>query len=121
MAAMTVEEARNLGADEIMVLSNAYDALKREKDGAYAERNKLVAALSKLLPSHLARHPDEDTTWEDDWRWIVVINGPSGQMTWHIHDSERENFVHLYIADYVWDGHSSEEKYHRLLEVATAR
>jgi hypothetical protein len=92
----------------------ALESLAAQKDGAYAERNKLVAALSKLLPSHLARHPDEDTAWEDDWRWIVVINGPAGQMTWHIHDSEREQFNHLDVQTFTWDGHTTDEKYRRL-------
>jgi hypothetical protein len=97
------------------------ESLKAQKDAAYAERNMLVAALSKLLPSHLARHPDEDTTWEDDWRWIVVVNGPAGQMTWHIHDSERENFNHLDVHPFTWDGHTTDEKYQRLARLQSWR
>jgi hypothetical protein len=96
--------------------------LRAQKDAAYAERNQLVAALSKLLPAHLARHPDEDAAWEDDWRWIVVVNVPAGQMTWHIHDSEREMFNHLDVrADFAWDGHTTDEKYRRLGLLASWR
>jgi hypothetical protein len=105
----------------ILAVEQEMDILRTQKDGAYSERDKLVAALSKLLPSHLARHPRSDTTWEDDWRWIVVINVPAGQMTWHIHDSERENFNHLDVADYVWDGHTTEEKYQRLAALPSWR
>ena len=91
------------------------EVLRKQKDGAYEERNRLVAALSKLLPSWLERHPEEDVDWEDDWRWIVFIDPPSGQMSWHIHDSELEWFNHLTrrIGNR-WDGHTVEAKYLRL-------
>ncbi len=89
--------------------------LKREKNNAYSERNKLVAALSKLFPASLETHPESDLTWENDWRWIVFINLPTGQVSWHIHDSELPQFSHLYrICGRVWDGHTTEEKYARL-------
>jgi hypothetical protein len=42
--------------------------LKEQKNQAYQERDMLVAALSKVLPSHLCRHPDSDMAWENDWR-----------------------------------------------------
>ncbi len=92
----------------------------KQKDNAYKERNLLLAALSKTLLSCLARHPDEDKKWEDDWRNIVVICGISEdfklvQMTWHIHDSELPNFSHLKLdPTFKWDGHTTEEKYRRL-------
>ncbi len=86
-----------------------------EKDGAYRERNALVAALSKLFPAWLERHPHEDTEWEDDWRWIVFISLPTGQVSWHIHDSELSSFRHLWARrEGSWDGHTTEEKYRRL-------
>lgn len=86
------------------------------KDSAYAERNKLVAAISRIWPASLERHPDSDEGWEDDWRWIVFVDGPGGQMSWHIHDTELALFDHLpRLAGRAWDGHSTEEKYARLL------
>jgi len=76
------------------------EELTRAKDNAYWERNQVVAALSKLLPSHLAKHPESDKDWEDDWRNIVVIHVPLSltpfadyedkpvpediQVTWHV-------------------------------------
>jgi hypothetical protein len=91
------------------------ESLESAKDAAYAERNKLVCALSKLFPSSLERHPDSDTTWEDDWRWIVFIDLPTGQATWHIHDSELAMFAHLpRNTGRTWDGHTTPEKYERL-------
>lgn len=95
-------------------LQDERDALKAAKDQAYAERNKLVAALSKFLPAWLERHPEHEE-WEDDWRWTVFIDGPTRQMTWHIHDSELPLFDHLPRSNsHRWDGHTTEEKYERL-------
>jgi hypothetical protein len=89
--------------------------LTEQKDGAYSERDQLVAALSRLFPASLERHYPEDDDWDDDWRWVVFIDLPTGQASWHIHDSELPMFDHLLRkAGRVWDGHSTEEKYKRL-------
>jgi hypothetical protein len=89
--------------------------LRAAKDAAYRERDHLVCALSKVFPSYLARHPESDTSWENDWRWIVFVELPAGQASWHIHDSERAWFDHLEVrADGKWDGHTTEQKYERL-------
>jgi hypothetical protein len=85
------------------------------KDLAYWERNQLVCLLTKIFPSHLAKHTHED--WEDDWRNIVCIHTPHGQATWHIHDSELKYFNHLEVKDDHWDGHSLDKKYERLREL----
>ncbi len=91
-------------------LSDALAAM----DVAYSERNQLVGALSKLFPASLERHPI-DEEWEDDWRWIVFIDLPAGQVSWHIHDDELDLFDHLpRSAGRLWDGHGTEEKYSRL-------
>ena len=89
--------------------------LKDEKNAAYHERNLLVAHLSALFPSSLERHPETDTDWEDDWRWVVYIALPTGQVSWHIHDSELAEFDHLPRFDgREWDGHTTKQKYERL-------
>ncbi len=94
--------------DEIARLANG-------KDFAYVERDRLVCALSKVFPSSLERHPDDDKEWENDWRWIVLIDLPTGQATWHIHDSELPWFHFLKLEEGpMWDGHSSHEKYERI-------
>lgn len=91
------------------------ETLAKQKDAAYAERDNLVCALSKLFPSTLERHPDSDKTWDNDWRWIVFVNLPTGQATWHIHDSELAMFDHLpRNTGAIWDGHTTPQKYLRL-------
>lgn len=91
------------------------DGERVSKDTAYSERDRLVCAISKVFPSWLERHPDSDTTWDDDWRWIVFVQFPTGQASWHIHDSERDWFAHLAVqSGNSWDGHSTAEKYARI-------
>lgn len=99
---------------ELTALRARVKELEAEKNGAYSERDQLVCALSKVWPSHLARHSDADTAWDNDWRWIVCIHSPAGQLTWHIHDSERGWFEHLDVREGDWDGHTTPEKYRRL-------
>ena len=81
-------------------------------DNAYAERNRLVAALSRITgwPTWTATAPDAEGFS------IVYIESPAGQLSWHVQDSEMEQFGPL-LKGYVgasWDGHSTEEKYARL-------
>lgn len=87
-------------------------SITAELNSVYAERDKLVSALSKQFPSHLCTHEGE---WEDDWRNIVCVHLPTGQATWHIHDSELAWFTHLSKQDNHWDGHTTDEKYERVL------
>ncbi len=93
--------------------------MRARKDAAYEERNRVVAALSKLWPSHLAHHPDDDAGWERDWMTIVCIHSPMGQLTWHVHDSQVGLFAHLQQGENHWDGHSTEQKYNRLAALAS--
>lgn len=93
------------------------EALEEVKDNAYAERNRCVAAIAALAlrlgwTAGLGRHVGED--WEDDWRNIVFIDLPAGQVSWHIHDSELSQFAFLPSYAGTWDGHSADEKYERL-------
>jgi hypothetical protein len=98
-------------------LEKALRNAEQDKNSAYSERNKLVAHLTMLYPACLERHPDEEE-WEDDWRWIVFIHHPRGQLSWHIHDSELSLFDHVVrgIGNAKWDGHTTDEKYRRLLD-----
>lgn len=99
----------------IEALTEQLVAETESKNRAYTERNALVCVLSKLWPAHLMRHDPNDATWEDDWRTIVCIHSPVGQLTWHLHDSDVPAFAHLDVWDENhWDGHTTEEKYARL-------
>lgn len=84
------------------LLKEARKEERESKNNAYHERDMLVCALTKLFPAYLARHSEEEE-WEDDWRWIVYIDLPTGQVSWHIHDSERPMFDHLEVKENNWD------------------
>ena len=91
--------------------------LKKDKDGAYHERNMLVSALSKIYPSSLGKHDENDKDWGKEWLNIVYIQLPTGQASWHLHDLDLPLFAHLEYGSTKWDGHTTEEKYERLLSL----
>lgn len=85
--------------------------MKTPADIAYNERNRLVALLAKLYPSSL----EIDDCEEPEWQWVVFINLPTGQASWHIHESELYLFSHVQrLNGTTWDGHSNQEKYRRI-------
>lgn len=110
---------------------------RKERDAAYTERNCLVAALARMLPGEppcgpcatsgmagfcdhrrkgawLAEHDPTDAGWDPEWRTIVFIDGPTGQLSWHLHDSDVPLFDGLPRGPNSWDGHTTPEKYERV-------
>lgn len=82
-----------------------------ELDGAYRERNQVVAALirSNGWPTWITDAPDAP-----GW-WIVYAESPVGQVSWHVGPSDQDVFYGFQKAPIVpWDGHTTEEKYQRL-------
>lgn len=108
---------QNKLTNEIITMLESTKSKQEVIDGVYRERNILVSFLSKLYPASLERHvPDDDPNWDEEWKWVVFIDSPCGQLTWHIHDKELLIFNHLNRnTGRVWDGHTKEEKYHRLM------
>ena len=91
--------------------------LRKAKDAAYLERNQVVAAFAScFLGAGIAKTAIEG--WEPEWHNCVYIDTPTGQVSWHYHDSQADLFAHLppYLGK--WDGHTTEEKYRRLAEFA---
>lgn len=80
---------------------------------AYWERNQLVLFLTKLYPSCVGIDDDAESP---EWAYVVYVNSPEGQLSWHVHEDEiKQYFPHLTIHPGVlWDGHTTEEKYERL-------
>ena len=89
--------------------------MEKRKDDAYLERNRVVAALAKLFPSGIAKTAIEG--WSEDWHSCVYIDLPTGQVSWHYHDSHAFLFAGLQPYRGKWDGHSTEEKYDRLAQL----
>ncbi len=85
---------------------------------AYHERNLCVALIARMalasgLHAGTKQHPAEDASWEDDWRTILLIDLPTGQVSWHFHDSELELLEGLPGYQGQWDGHDTPTKYER--------
>lgn len=127
---MTMEKFLQLHSDGRELVFEAYnqvpelvataDAMEDFKNAAYAERNRLLAgfvALSIKLGFKVWRAKHQDPDWEDDWRSIIFIDLPTGQVAWHIHDSELSMFELLPDGDNNWDGHDTEEKYQRVINL----
>lgn len=93
-------------------LQREIERVTERKDGAYLERNQVVQALSKCFPAGVARTAIEG--WSEDWHGCVYIDLPTGQVSWHFHDSQANLFEHLPPYTKPWDGHTTEEKYERL-------
>jgi hypothetical protein len=93
----------------------ALAAMEASKDAAYLERNQVVAALAKAFPSGTARTAIEG--WTEDWHGCVYIDLPTGQASWHFHDSQAYLFADLPPYTGEWDGHSTEKKYARLAKL----
>jgi len=88
------------------------DGIRARKDAAYEERNRVVALLARLFPSGLG--PTDIEGWDPEWNGCVYIDLPTGQVSWHFHDSQAHLFAGIPAYQGEWDGHTTEEKYRRL-------
>lgn len=115
------DQAIRLLGEQMQSANAVIMKLANQKDEAYAERDKVIAALTKVFPSHLTRHketPGED--WDKEWLNVVCIHLPTGQATWHVHISEMPWFDHLNGIELKcggYDGYTTPEKYQRLFRL----
>ena len=89
-------------------------------DEVYAERNKCVSLIARMaqalhLEAFIGKHHGDD--WDDDWRHVVFVQLPAGQVSWHIHNSDLPmfDFLPTFFKRNWWDGHTTEEKYRRVI------
>ena len=103
--------------------------MQAQRDQAYNERNRCVAAIARFAvtadPAYawLGKHVSDpretsDNQWDPEWFNIVVVQLPTGQCSWHIHDNDLPLFSFLESRDESWDGHSTTEKYERINQFA---
>jgi hypothetical protein len=110
---MTVGESYNAGYEQ-----GRADA-KIATDDAYGQRNVLVAALARIFPSGI--RPTAIEGWSDDWHGCVYVDLPTGQISYHYHDSERALFADLPPYAKPWDGHDKDAVHARLLSIEPAK
>ena len=92
------------------------ERLREAKDGAYEERNHLVAAFARLFPSGVAK--TDILGWDPEWHGCCYIDLPSGQISYHFHDSQAYLFEGLPAYGKAWDGHDKDEVHARLARAA---
>jgi hypothetical protein len=106
-------------ADALSARDQEIAERKSEKDRAYEERNRVVAALARAAISLGYRAIRTQTAiegWSDDWHGCVRIDLPTGQVSWHYHDSQEHLFSWMPQGEMEWDGHDTREKYRRVDE-----
>jgi len=113
-----IHEALRAAQFELASRQGEIDRLKRAKDTAYGERNKLlvfVARLCRALGFRVGMGFDNDQGGDADFRNVLYIDLPTGQVSWHIPEWELPLFKELPQYGGEWDGHDSHTKWHRLL------
>lgn len=90
--------------------------LDEQKNIAYRERNRCVALIAQMavqlgLPVGLsdAHEPEEGFVK------VLMLDLPSGQVSWHIPNDELHYFEGLPEYDKPWDKHTTERKYFRVV------
>ncbi|TVL89810.1 hypothetical protein CD790_25790 [Streptomyces sp. SAJ15] len=109
----------SITSDQLDDLQDRLQRAEAERDAAYRERAHLVAYLASRYLSHIG-HTDPDAP---DWP-VVIVETPAGQMSWHIAERDLELFGHVRPTSEGltgWDGHTTEEKYARLIDLTAAR
>lgn len=94
------------------MIAGKVDELRGREDAAYEERSKVVALLASLFPSGIAK--TAISGWHPEWHGCVYVDLPTGQASWHYHESHAHLFAHLPPYGGVYDGHSTDEKYDRV-------
>ncbi|MFE5871629.1 hypothetical protein ACFQ6V_23695 [Streptomyces roseifaciens] len=114
--AVGAERTRRLHKDDAdryeEQLRQQLTAVEAERDAVYRERAHLIAHLAALHPSHIG-YTDPNAP---DWA-VVIIEAPTGQLSWHIAERDLPLFEHVEPTNRIcrgWDGHTTEEKYERL-------
>ena len=85
-------------------------------DTLYRERAHLAAYLSAAYLSEWCEDLENGEAWK-----ILYVHLPTGQASWHIASIDWDLFPHvpksMYSAEYMWDGHTTDEKYERIREL----
>lgn len=85
----------------------------------YRERAALAVALVRVALDAGCRagirgHEPEDAEWDTDYQTVLLIDLPTGQVSWHLHVSDLDLVHGLPAYSGNWDGHSTIEKIARL-------
>lgn len=90
-------------------------AARRHRERAYADRNELIAVLTRLWPSHVMPVTGPLSSLKDG-RAVLCIHSPAGQLAWIISTEEAdETFAALpRLAENHWDKATRAQRSERL-------
>ncbi len=74
---------------------------------AIRQRDDLLLLISNLYPAHRTKAKKADPAL---WRDILIIELPTGQISYHLPPAEVERFKHLPRGPNTWDGHDEKER-----------
>lgn len=104
-------------AAEIAELRAEVVGIRADKNGAYFERNQCATLIARMALMNGWRAGVTRTNiegWDPEWHGCVYIDLPTGQVSWHFHDSQAYLFDGLPDYAGTWDGHDTSEKYRRV-------
>lgn len=120
---MSTDDTDDYERGEMREMAN--DEHERKLNEVYDERNRCIAAICAMAQrlswsTWRGKHePANDPSWDAEWRNVIYINLPTGQVSWHIHDRDLPLFSQLpLILERPWDGHTTEQKYKRLQKLS---
>lgn len=70
----------------------------------YSERMIVVCMLAKMSGCNYGLGKDDNVDWEDEWRNVVYIDLPEGQVSWHIAPQDMHMFDDFPAYQGKWDG-----------------
>lgn len=92
-------------------LKTAHERSEAARERRYqAERDLLVAVLSRIWPSHITTAGRRSIIWSE----VVCIHSPAGQLAWGLPPDRQHWFSHLERSACEWDRHGASERAARL-------
>lgn len=105
-------------------LLEAVDVLDNVSGSMYNlnwEKSLLVSMAAKAHESLLSPHEKHEGGWDPQDGWLVYINLPTGQVSFHIDNEVKNLLAHnvKVVKHSVWDGHGLSEKWKRIFKYIT--
>ena len=104
---------RDSALAELAAMRPVVERMEAEKNNAYAQRNKLAVLLAAKYGGSLV----DANPQEPGWSSVLLIPTGSGQISFHVHDSELPyvlSMPNIKMHDGAWDGHDDGEKWRRV-------
>jgi hypothetical protein len=89
-------------------------------NSVYKERNMCVSLIARLssalgLEVGVKAHEGQPHEWDAEWQNVLFVKLPSGQVSWHLRESDLKFFKGIPDFTELWDFHDTETKYERVL------